>query len=62
MNLQVTIGKTKITTTPSGLVKDFHSEDSKILREMFNLYPILTPGSTISQYTNGVRYEILCIK
>jgi len=62
MNLRVAIGRLTVNTTPAGLSKVFQPEDSKILQEMFNLYPMLTPGSTISQFTNGVRYEILCTK
>ena len=62
MNLRVAIGRLTVNTTPAGLSKVFQPEDSNILQDMFNVYPILNPGSSISQFTNGVRYEIFCTK
>lgn len=62
MNLRVAIDRLTVNTTPAGLSKVFQLEDSNILQDMFNLYPILNPGSSISQYSNGVRYEIRCVK
>ena len=63
MKLQVTIGTLTVNTTPSSLGRCFSQEDADVFNGMLTLSATLRlEGESISQYVDGVRYEIRCIK
>ena len=63
MKLQVTIGSCTVNTTSQGLGRIFEQEDAAVFNDMLNLSRTLCiEGDTISQYSNGVCYEIRCVK
>ena len=65
MKLQVTIGSCTVNTTSQDLGRILEQEDAAVFNDMLNLNRALClEGNTItiSRYSNGVRYEIRCVK
>jgi hypothetical protein len=63
MKLQVTIGTLTVNTTPSSLGRCFNQEDTDLFNGMLTLAGTLRlEGEEVSQYVDGIRYGIRCIK
>jgi hypothetical protein len=63
MKLQVTIGTLTVNATPSSMGRCFNQEDIDLFNGMLTLASTLRlEGDEVSQYVDGVRYAIRCIK